>query len=144
MSETDLDAAVAAGIPQTFDDWMVVARGLAAGQRWAMDEAGTDRPQGVLYSRTVGLWLKEHPSFDRYSKAEQWAMLRCLERLEEIEAWRATLSILERARLNDPAKVLARFLAGDVPADSRDDRIARLDRKVAELRDEIARLRARD
>ena len=125
MGVSDLDevAAAAVATPRSFDDWMVVARRLAAGQRRA----------------TGGL-----EDIDRYSKAERWAMLRCLERLDEIEAWRATLSAPERARLNDPAKVLARFLAGGVEVDSRDERIARLDLKVAELRDEIARLRARD
>ena len=144
MTDYDTDAvAEAVGTPRSFDDWMVVARGLAAGQRWAKDEAGAGHLQGLEYGRAMSLWLKEHPSFGCYSEAECWAMLRCLERLEEIDAWRARQPASEHAQLNHPAKVLAGFLAGDVPVNPRDERINKLEQKVAELRDEIARLRAR-
>ena len=150
MTEIDLDAVAAAeavGVPKSFKEWMVVARGLDAGRHWAMKQAGTHRPAGPSYSRTFNLWLNQHhPSLGQLCpKSMQWALFWCLERLEEIEAWLATLPAPEQARLSHPAKVLARFLvAPDEPGDPRGDRIAELERQVRALRDEIARLRARE
>ena len=127
MSEITVAAAVST--PRSFDDRMVVARDLAAG-----DGTSANRAQ-----RTGDPWLTEHPTIHQC-----WAMFRCFEQLDEIDAWRARLPAPERARLIRPARILARILAGEALADGRDERIARLEGRIIELRDEIARLRARE
>jgi hypothetical protein len=147
MIDVELDAVAAAeaiGPPTSFEEWMIVARALAAGRQWAMDEAGTSRPQGLDYGRAFALWLERHPSLDRYTKTMCWAMSRCLERRDEIDAWRARLPAFQRASLVDPVEVLALFRAGDRPAASRGDGVPDPSLESPGLRDGTARLRGRD
>jgi hypothetical protein len=83
----------------SWKDWVQVARGLAVGRAETMKAANTNRPVGTTYNRLMGQWLKQH-GFGEINNQERHRALRCLENLDAIEAWRATLDDASRRRLN--------------------------------------------
>jgi hypothetical protein len=86
---------------RSWDDWMLVAKALAAGRSKAMLQAKANRPVGTTYVRIFGAWLREHDLADMDNQARYRALI-CLEHIVAIEAWRATLTQRERDRWNHP------------------------------------------
>jgi hypothetical protein len=86
-------------------DWMVVGHGLMEGRRWAMQRAGTDKPEGKGYTIAFGEWLARFKMLDM-DKADRIKLMQLMDELPAIEEWRATgLSDKERRDLNHPTTV---------------------------------------
>jgi hypothetical protein len=71
--------------------------------------------------------------------------MKCIDRRSEINAWRDTLSVTERSRLNHPSSVLRKWKAASKVTASNDGASPRvaLQDQVIRLQEEIDTLRAR-
>jgi hypothetical protein len=85
----------------------------------AMSEAGTNKPSGWKYSQAFAKWLRCHSEFEpigKLDKADRSRLFECLENLEAINAWRATLPPHHLLKLNYPPTVLRRWKQSIGPA----------------------------
>ena len=98
----------------TWNDWVAVGRALVIGRDTAMKAACTDRPIGAVYSRAFSEWLREN-KLDGIDKTTRSQLMTCLDNLEEIEAWRATLTTNQRMEINHPSTVVRRWPNGSKP-----------------------------
>ena len=90
-----------------WDDWKLVGAALLEGRAIAMRNAGTTTPIGGGYSDAFGEWL----TYNRFDlkPLQRAKLITVMGLLPEIEAWRATLTPFQRARLKDPGSVLLRY-----------------------------------
>src|SRR5204862_1907191 len=84
-----------------FDLWIDVAKALDIGRRQCLKTAGTNRAVGSRYNRAMGAWLREN-GLDGINTQERYRALQVLEKLPEIEAWRASLDEKKRRSFNHP------------------------------------------
>ena len=82
-------------------DWMTIGEGLLEGRRWAMQLAGTNRPEGKGYVMAYAEWLKRY-KVDDMDKSDRAKLLQLMEERPGVEEWRATLTDYERRNLNNP------------------------------------------
>jgi hypothetical protein len=82
-------------------DWMTIGEGLLEGRRWAMQRAGTNRPEGKGYVIAYAEWLKRF-KVDDMDKSDRAKLLQLMEERPGVEEWRATLTDYERRNLNNP------------------------------------------
>jgi hypothetical protein len=95
---------------QSWEKWVVIGRAIEAGKTAVMRELGTNLPIGRRWNETFGGWLKE-TDFDQINKATRSHLQTCLDNLPAIEAWRQTIGLGLRLRLNHPYTVLRRWQA---------------------------------
>jgi hypothetical protein len=93
-----------------WEDWKEIGAALLVGRREAMRTAKTNKPEGKAYSTAFSVWLKAH-HFHDIDKSDRAKLLHIMENLEEVEAWRASLSPAERLRWNHPNSVWREFTA---------------------------------
>ena len=93
-----------------WSDWMVIGDGLLEGRRWAMQIAGTNRPEGKGYVINFAEWLKRY-KIDDMHKADRAKLLQLMEERPAIEEWRANLPDYERRNLNNPTIVWRKWTA---------------------------------
>jgi hypothetical protein len=89
---------------RSFDDWILVARALAIGRAVALQEAGTDRPYGVHFTRASARWPRQS-GLDGLNDQERSRALLVLQHLPAILIWRAGLDEAQRRRINHPNSV---------------------------------------
>jgi hypothetical protein len=89
---------------RNFDDWIVVARALAIGRNVALQEAGTDKPYGVHYTRASARWLRQSGLYG-INEQERSRALLVLKHLPAITIWRAGLDEAQRRKINHPNSV---------------------------------------
>jgi hypothetical protein len=82
-------------------DWMTIGEGLLEGRRWAMQQAGTNKPEGKGYVMAFAEWLKRY-KVDDMDKSDRAKLLQLMEERPGVEEWRATLTDYERRNLNNP------------------------------------------
>jgi hypothetical protein len=82
-------------------DWMTIGEGLLEGRRWAMQMAGTNKPEGKGYVMAYGEWLARY-KVDDMDKSDRAKLLQLMEERPGVEEWRATLTDYERRNLNNP------------------------------------------
>jgi hypothetical protein len=82
-------------------DWTTIGEGLREGRRWAMQMAGTNRPEGKGYVVAYAEWLKRY-KVDDMDKSDRAKLLQLMEERPAVEEWRATLTDYERRNLNNP------------------------------------------
>jgi hypothetical protein len=82
-------------------DWMTIGEGLLEGRRWAMQMAGTNKPEGKGYVMAYAEWLKRY-KVDDMDKSDRAKLLQLMEERPGVEEWRATLTDYERRNLNNP------------------------------------------
>lgn len=82
-------------------DWMTIGEGLLEGRRWAMQRAGTNKPEGKGYVLAYGEWLRRY-KVDDMDKSDRAKLLQLMEDRPGVEEWRATLTDYERRNLNNP------------------------------------------
>lgn len=95
---------------RAWGDWMVIGEGLMEGRNWAMDQAGTNRPEGKGYVMAYGEWLRRY-RVDDMDKSDRAKILQIMEERAAVEEWRATLTDTERRNLNNPTVVWRRWTA---------------------------------
>jgi hypothetical protein len=95
----------------TWADWAAVGRALLIGRAAAAHEAGTDK--GRKFDLAFAAWRQGH-GFGQLDKGDQHRLLKVMDRLQEIEAWRGGLTTTERLKLNHPSYVLRKFTASTV------------------------------
>ncbi len=86
----------------SWDDWKLVGAAIMIGHEQAVATAG--RSDGKNYSREFGHWLQLH-GFDDFDAADRAKLLVLMKDLEQVEAWRSTLTETERRRRNHPSTV---------------------------------------
>ena len=91
-------------------DWMTIGEGLMEGRRWAMQQAGTNKPEGKGYVLAYGEWLKRY-KVDDMDKSDRAKLLQIMEERPVVEEWRASLSDHERRNCNSPAVVWRKWKA---------------------------------
>jgi hypothetical protein len=88
----------------SFEDWVLTGKAVFVGKQHALTKSNKARPGGQRYNKEFSAWLKIH-GFDDIDKSDRSKLLHIVENLDEIEAWRATLSDGERAKYNHPSTV---------------------------------------
>jgi hypothetical protein len=91
-------------------EWMTIGEGLMEGRRWAMQVAGTNRPEGKGYVTAYGEWLKRF-RLDDMDKSDRAKLLQLMEERPAVEEWRATLTDHDRRNLNNPIIVWRKWTA---------------------------------
>src|SRR5262245_20518112 len=132
-------------------DWMIIGDGLLEGRRWAMQKAGTNKPEGKGYVIAFGEWLTRY-KVDDMDKSDRAKLLQLMEERPAVEEWRVTLTDHERRNLNNPIIVWRKWTAATrvkkprsrtaaVPASEHDRAqaiIEQLQARNAELEEELA------
>src|SRR5262249_39686112 len=93
-----------------WSEWMIIGEGLLEGRRWAMQQAGTNRPEGKGYVTAFAEWLKRF-RVDDMDKSDRAKLLQLMEERPAVEEWRATLTDDERRNLNNPIIVWRKWTA---------------------------------
>jgi hypothetical protein len=91
-------------------EWMIIGEGLMEGRRWAMQQAGTNRPEGKGYVLAFGEWLRRFKVEDM-DKSDRAKLLQLMEERPAVEEWRATLTDWDRRNLNNPVMVWRKWTA---------------------------------
>jgi hypothetical protein len=91
-------------------EWMTIGEGLMEGRRWAMRQAGTNKPEGKGYTLAYGEWLKRF-KVDDMDKSDRAKLLQLMDERPAIEEWRASLPDRERRSLNNPTIVWRKWTA---------------------------------
>jgi len=93
-----------------WSQWMTVGEGLMEGRRWAMAQAGVNRPEGKGYNTALSEWLTRYGVSDM-DASDRAKLLQLMEERLAIEEWRATLTDHERRTLNNPTLVWRKWNA---------------------------------
>src|SRR5215475_589310 len=89
-------------------EWMVIGEGLIEGRRWAMQQAGTDAPEGKGYVVAFGEYLKRY-KLDDMDKSDRAKLLQLMEERPAVEEWRQNLPTNQRRDLNNPTLVYRKW-----------------------------------
>ena len=94
---------------RNFGDWVDITRALAELQTAAMNEAGSNSPQGSTYRKIIARKLGAY-GFDRLHKSTRCFLLRKFAPdLDRVAAWRAEQTSDLQLELNHPRVVLTRW-----------------------------------
>jgi hypothetical protein len=132
---------------QNWIDWILVGAALLVGRRTAMRIACSNRADGGRYRRAFAHWLRQN-GFADLEKRTRADLLRIMECLEQIEAWRAGLKEDDRLRISHPTTIWRRWSASKRGATSRGrsrteqytDEIRRLQEENDNLRAQLERV----
>jgi hypothetical protein len=94
---------------EDWNRWIEVMQALDIGRTEALHAAGKNKANGYHYNQAFAKWLRLHPAFEQIDKADRSRFHECFRHLDEITAWRATLSPAQQLKLNYPPLVLARW-----------------------------------
>ena len=92
---------------KSWSDWVQVGHALLEGRTTALRNAGTTSPAGRGYSDAFSDWL----TYNRFDvgPSHRAKLLVVMGILPEIEQWLATLTPLQRSRMNHPGTVLLNY-----------------------------------
>jgi hypothetical protein len=90
-----------------------VGAALVIGRTETMREANVNEPVGHNYNTAFGRWLRRY-GFETIDKGDRARLFEVMDKLVEIEAWRATLTESQRSLLNHPTTVLRKWRAATV------------------------------
>jgi hypothetical protein len=88
-----------------------------------MGAANANRPLGTRYNHAMGKWLREN-GLDGITNQERYRALLCLENLEAIEVWHASLDDAQRRRLNHPGAIWAHWRRSTVSPETISERVS--------------------
>ena len=128
------------GRDHTWEDWKQVGAALLIGRSGAMHNAGVNRPVGRRYNAAFAAWLKEF-DFENLDKPDRSRLLAVMDHLEEIEAWRATLTPAQRLHLSTVLRKWKSANAISPNPNSRLSPIKQCRQENSALQQEILRLR---
>ena len=112
----------------TWEDWKKVGAAHLIGRIWAIHEAHVNRTAGARYKAAFAAWLKKF-GFENLDKADRSRLFAVMDHLQEIEAWRATLTPAERLRLNHPSAVLRKWRAAHAISRSQNRRLSPIEKR---------------
>lgn len=154
MSEDDRENVIQQGIAawnqlkKSWEHWRMVGKALLVGREWAMHHAGTNKPEGKGYNLAFGAWLEKYKLND-IDQGDRKRLFEVMDKLAEIEEWRAGLTEGERRKLNHPSTVLRRWKkATQLPSEEKpkkatlSDSVRDLDTRVYDLTEEKKELEA--
>jgi hypothetical protein len=121
---------------KNWHDWLSVGEAVRIGREWAMNQVGTNKPEGKAYNTTFGEWLKKY-KLDDMDKGDRSRLFSVMDNLPAIEEWRAALTQTERLKLNHPNAILRKWKAFIEPEKPKSDKPTLRD-SVANLSEEIA------
>jgi hypothetical protein len=128
----------------TFEDWKQVGAAHVLGRTAAMREAHVNKPEGRNYNAAFDRWQKQC-GFEDLDKAARSRLFEMMDNLAKIEAWRATLTVMQRLDLNHPTAVVRRWKAATVVPDPnappKVSRFQKLNESIATLQEENDRLK---
>jgi hypothetical protein len=87
-----------------WDDFKQIGKAFQVGRKQAMARAGTSEPRGKAYNQHFGQWLHDN-RLDDFDKSDRAKLMRLMDELPEVEAWRASLPPDTRQKLNHPSPV---------------------------------------
>lgn len=126
-------------------DWVKVGEALIVGREWAMNQAGTNRPEGKGYNMAFAEWMERYKLHDM-DKGDRSRLFQVMDALPMIEEWRRRLTLTERLKLNHPNAVLRKWKADCEPeAEPKESRPSKAEQTSTELAvalDENAQLKA--
>jgi hypothetical protein len=131
------------GRDHSWENWRHVGAALLIGRSGAMHNAGVNRPVGRRYNVLFAAWLKQF-GFENLDKADRSRLFAAMDHLEEIDAWRASLTPTERLRLNHPSAVFRNWKSAHAIAPNQNSRLSPIKKFREEntaLKQEILRLR---
>ena len=94
----------------TWEDWMLAGEALIVGRSECLNAANTNSVDDKRYRDEFSRWRKAN-GFDDIDKAARSWLFKCMENRAEIEAWRASLPLCERLKVNHPQSVLRKWKA---------------------------------
>ena len=126
---------------KSWGDWIKVGEGFLVGRDWAMQQAGTNRPEGKGYNLCFGEWTKRN-KVDDMDKDDRSRLFQMMDNLPQIEDWRMNrLTISERLKLNHPATVWRKWKAFiEADKEKKPSPVARRDEVIRELEERNATL----
>jgi hypothetical protein len=129
----------------TWNDWVTVGRALQIGRTEALREAHTNKPEGRGYAAAFSRWLTTAKLDKAADKPTRARLLDLLDHLQEVEKWRAILTVNRRLELNHPRTVWQQWQKSKIVPDPDKPRppspVARLKQSVADLEQENHRLK---
>ena len=72
---------------KSWGDWIKVGEALQVGRDWAMNQAGTNKPEGKGYNLAFGEWLVKYKLNDM-DKGDRCRLFEVIDNLPNIEKWR--------------------------------------------------------
>lgn len=115
---------------KSWTDWLQVGEALQVGRDWAMNQAGTNKPEGKAYNVAFGEWLTKY-KLDDMDKGDRSRLFAVMDNLPAIEEWRQALTLTERMKLNHPQAVLRRWKAHIEPEKRKSDKPTPTERAIA-------------
>lgn len=89
-------------------DWVAIGKALEIAKRQCLQAAGCTTPYGQRYSKAMGAWLAANDMGD-IGQQVRCRLARCMERLHDIEKWRASLDEEKRAKFSHPDSIWFNF-----------------------------------
>ena len=134
-----------------FQYWLKIGAALKLGREECLRTAGTNRPSGKRYAKTMNEWLKREHLGD-IDQGDRSRLLELMDNLPAISEWRETLTQTERLRLNHPSSVLRKWQKATQRPEPRTNaqsqrtrgraRVANQDAEVEGLREQMRELEA--
>lgn len=129
---------------RSFEDWLALARALAAARAHVLAKTGLESDASPIFRAAFAKFVAENPwikPFAGQSKESLRSAAYFVAKNEAaIEAWRATLSESDRARIRHPEVVRREFLRAHRPPATKLTQ-AELKRENEALRGELRRLK---
>jgi hypothetical protein len=126
-------------------DWVRIGKALAIGRTEAMRQAHSNEPKGKRYSAQFSAWLNAK-GFGDMDQGDRARLFLCMDRLADVERWRATIGAGKRSALNHPSSVWRHFERATKAPNPDKPRpaspIAQLKESIARLQEENAVLKA--
>jgi hypothetical protein len=99
---------------QSFTAWVAVGRALSIGKQHCLRATGANGVRNRRYCLMFSKWMKAR-GFTGMTPSVKSHAIEVYEHLQDIEAWRKTLSDRQRRRLIHPLAVLRRWRAATLP-----------------------------
>jgi len=129
-------------------EWLVIGRAIEVLTRTALNESGANDRRGAAYSAAYGRLLAQPANqwAGEIQKATRSRLQACLDNLDDIEKWRACLSLGDRIKYNYPPTVLSKWQMSNRPpkdpsirhSDPKDETIAKLQEELSGTCETIA------